>query len=161
MQTAHYILASSILWLAILIVLPFLISKARRRSYNDGFAEHQRLYQSYITALNKDVSQLAMAREDDQRKHGLTVANLNRNISELEQRILSYTGLAVTRADYDLLIAAVETLQLTRRTMKALKSQAQAERADTEAQAVAELARRIHSQLRNTPASAANMGEAA
>lgn len=161
MQPSHYILASGILWLATLIILPFLFSKARRRSYSAGFAEHQRLSNSYISALNKDISQLTDARAEDQRKHDLTVANLKRTITELEERILSYTGLAVTKADYDLLTSIADTLHLAERTLRALKSQTHADRAGSQSEAATGLAKRILAQLSGTPATTAGMEKAA
>ena len=161
MHPHQYALAAGILWLATLTVLPFLIAKARRRAYDEGFAEHQRQSNSYIAALNKDISQLAVARQEDQRKHDLTVANLKRTITDLEERIMSYTGLAVTRADYDLVLKATETLQLSQRTLKALKSQTQADLAGAQAEALAALGKRIHAQLRSTPATIARTEEAA
>ena len=161
MHPHQYALAAGILWLATLTVLPFLIAKARIRAYDEGFAEHQRQSNSYIAALNTDISQLAVARQEDQRKHDLTVANLKRTITELEERIMSYTGLAVTRADYDLVLKATDTLQLSQRTLKALKSQTQADIAGDQAEALAALGKRIHAQLRSTPATTARTEEAA
>ncbi|MFP5426381.1 MAG: hypothetical protein ACLGJA_11060 [Gammaproteobacteria bacterium] len=162
MQPHQYALAAGILWLATLTVLPFLIAKARRRAYDEGFAEHQRQSNSYIAALNKDISQLAVARQEDQRKHDLTVANLKRTISELEERIMSYTGLAVTRADYDLLSEAMETLRLAERTWKPMAGTAPTcVRAAAQIYGVEALAKRIHAQLRCTPATAVSTEVAA
>lgn len=152
MQPHQYALAAGILWLATLLVLPILIAKVHRRAYDEGFMEHQRQLNSYSAALNNDISQLVVAREEDQRKHNLTVANLKRTIAELEARIMSYTGMAVTRSDYERLLSTVEALRLAQRLHVALKAATQADRATELAAAVDELARRVHAHLRATPA---------
>lgn len=99
--------------------------------------------------------------EAEQRKHHHSVANLKRTITELEERIMSYTGLPVTRSDYDLLNNVAATLRLTQRTMKALKSDQLAKQAGEQANGVEAIAKRVHAQLRNTPASAAQAEVAA
>lgn len=113
--------------------------------------------QELITEKN---SQLREA-TDAQAKSDQTIANLKLTITELEERIMSYTGLAVTRADYDLVLKATDTLQLSQRTLKALKSQSQADIAGAQAEALSGLAKRIHAQLRSTAATTARMEEAA
>lgn len=150
MQPHQYALAAGILWLLTLIALPFVIAKIHRRAYDEGFAEHQSLFNNYSAALNKDISQLAVARKEDQLKHNLTVGNLKRTITELEERIMSYTGLAVTRADYEQLLAAAETLRLTERTLTAMKATTQGVRAGQQASNLDDLAKRVHAQLRTT-----------
>lgn len=95
-------------------------------------------------------------RETEQRKHHHSVANLKRTIAELEERIMSYTGLAVTKADYEKLVSAASTMRLAQRTFKALKSEAEATRAGAQADVIDGLAIRIHAQLRSTPATASN-----
>ena len=67
---------------------------------------------------------------------------------------MSYTGMPVTRADYELLTKVGATLQLAHLTMKALKSDQQASLATAQALRVDSLAKRIHSKLRSTPATA-------
>jgi len=74
---------------------------------------------------------------------------------------MSYTGLAVTRTDYELLISAIETLNLTERTLIAMKATQQASRASLQATQLGGLAKRIHTQLRETPAGATSAEEAA
>ncbi|MEG9622087.1 hypothetical protein [Pseudomonas guariconensis] len=100
-------------------------------------------------------------REAEQRKHHHTVANLKRTITELEERIMSYTGLAVTKSDYALLMETCRTLRVAEQTMKALKSQTQADLAGAQAEALSGLAKRIHAQLRSTAATTARTEEAA
>lgn len=101
-------------------------------------------------------------REAEQRKHHHTTANLKSTISELEQRIMSYTGMPVTRADYDLLISAAETLKLAERSWKALPgTEPGRQRATHQMQGIQALAMRVHFQLRSTPASAASVEAAA
>lgn len=111
--------------------------------------------------LRDERDELAVQLEAEQRKHHLAVANLKRMNSELEARIMSYTGLAVTRTDYDQLLATAETLRLANRTLTALKSEPQAARAGHQAEALDNLAKRIHAQLRATPASASKAEVAA
>lgn len=100
-------------------------------------------------------------RETEQRKHHHSVANLKRTIAELEERIMSYTGLAVTKADYEKLVGVASTMRLAQRTFKALKSKAEATRAGAQADVIDGLAIRIHAQLRSTPATASNTEAAA
>ncbi|WP_409295007.1 hypothetical protein [Pseudomonas sp. KCJK8670] len=88
--------------------------------------------------------------EAEQRKHHHTVANLKHTITELEERIMSYTGLAVTRADYEQILAAAETLRLTERTLTAMKATTQGVRAGQQASHLDDLAKRVHAQLRAT-----------
>lgn len=154
MQPHQYALAAGIIWLATLLVLPILIAKVHRHAYDEGFVEHQHKLNSYSAALNEDISHLVAAREEDQRKHNLTVANLKRTIAELEARIMSYTGMAVTRSDYERLLSTAEALRLAQRLHMALKAGAQADRASELATAADEIAKRIHAHLRATPASA-------
>lgn len=95
-------------------------------------------------------------REAEQRKHHHTVANLNRTITELEERIMTYTGMPVTRADYDLMINAAETLGLAEKTWKvAPGTEPWRHRAAQQRQDMQALAMRVHAQLRTTPSSTA------
>lgn len=102
-----------------------------------------------------------IAREAEHRRHHLSVANLKRTIAELEARIMSYTGMPVTRPDYDLLNKVAETLRLTQRTMKALKSDQVAKQSSEQANGVEAIAKRVHAQLRTTPATASTAEAAA
>lgn len=99
-------------------------------------------------------------REAEQRKHHHSVANLKRTIAELEERIMSYTGLAVTKSDYALLMETSRTLRVAEQTMKALKSQV-AHQAAEQAAGLQAIAKRVHAQLRSIPATAAHTEEAA
>lgn len=74
---------------------------------------------------------------------------------------MSYTGMPVTRADYELLTKVGETLQLAHRTMKALKSNQPASLATAQALGVDSLAQRIHAQVCSTPATASTAEAAA
>lgn len=100
-------------------------------------------------------------REAEQRKHHHTIANLKRAIDGLEDRIMSYTGLAVTKADYELLLNVIDTLNLTERTLTAMKATQQAARAGLQVTRLGDLAKRMHLELRERPASAVNAGAAA
>lgn len=165
MQPHQQVLALGILWLATLTVLPFLFAKARHRAFNRGLdTGKQRLkadLKLQIKGLQDDLDEARVHTEADQRKHHLAIAHLKGSIRELEARIMSYTGLAVTRADYELLISAIETLNLTERTLTAMKATQQASRAGLEATGLSDLAKRLHAQLRETPGCAANAGAAA
>lgn len=99
-------------------------------------------------------------REAEQRKHHHTVANLKRTITELEERIMSYTGLAVTKSDYALLMETSRTLRVAEQTMKALKSQV-ANQAAEQAAGLQAIAKRVHAQLRSTPGSVTQAEDAA
>ncbi|MNM57688.1 hypothetical protein D3C81_689020 [compost metagenome] len=165
MQPHQQVLALGILWLVTLIVLPFLFAKARHRAFNRGLdTGKQRLkadLKLQIKGLQDDLDEARIQAETDQRKHHLAIAHLKGSIRELEARIMSYTGLAVTRADYELLISAIETLNLTERTLNAMKATQQASRAGLQAAELSKLAKRLHAHLRDTPASCANAGTAA
>lgn len=100
-------------------------------------------------------------REAEQRKHHHSIANLKRTIAELEERIMSYSSLAVTKADYEKLVSVASTMRLAQRTFEALKSKAEANRAGVQAEVIDGLASRIHAQLRSPPATASNTEAAA
>lgn len=105
-----------------------------------------------------DESQLN--RKAEQFKHHQAVANLKGTIAELEERIMSYTGLAVTKSDYALLMETSRTLRVAEQTMKALKSEV-ANQAAEQAAGLQAIAKRVHAKLRSTPATAAHTEEAA
>ncbi|MFF7108138.1 hypothetical protein [Pseudomonas sichuanensis] len=172
MQPHQYALAAGILWLLTLIVLPCLFAKARCRAYERGFADgklaHQHTLKLQLQEARRDQEVLRAELEDTQRNcaqqldaRKARIAALKACIAELEARIMSYTGLAVTRADHDKLVVAADTLRLAQRTLTALKSEPQAARAGAQAEAIDDLAKRVHAQLRATPASAATAGAAA
>ncbi|NTY91954.1 hypothetical protein [Pseudomonas putida] len=165
MQPHQLVLAIGILWLTTLTILPFFFAKARHRAFNRGLdAGKQSLKADVklrIKGLQDDLDEAKVQAEADQRKHHTAIAHLKGSIRELEVRIMSYTGLAVTRADYELLTKVGETLQLAHRTMKALKSDQQASLATAQALSVDALAKRIHAQLRSTPATASTAEAAA
>ncbi len=90
------------------------------------------------------------------------IANLKGTISELEARIKSYTGLAVTKLDYEQLNKAAETLQLAQRTWETARgTEPWCVRAHNERLSIQALAQRIHEQLRITPANSTKVGELA
>ncbi|AZC35888.1 hypothetical protein [Pseudomonas chlororaphis] len=165
MQPHQYVLGAGITFLFLLAALPYLFGIARRRAFDQGkeigLAERDATNFARVRDLCADLDEIAIQREAENRKHLTTIANLKRNIVELEERITSYTGLAVTRADYERLLGAAETLRLTQRTLNALKSQSQATRAGAQAEAIDELAMRIHAQLRTIPTNASTAGTAA
>lgn len=165
MQPHQQVLAIGILWLFTLLVLPFLFTKTRSRAFHRG-VEVGKQYQKadlklQIKGLQNELDDSRIQSEADQRKHHLAVVALKASINELEARIMSYTGLAVTKADYEKLISASSSMRLAQRTFQALKSQPEADRAAIQADAIDELAKRIHAQLRDTPACSANAGASA
>lgn len=103
----------------------------------------------YYLASRSRLDELLVNREAEQRKDHHTVANLKRLIAELKERITSYTGLAVTKSDYALLMETSRTLRVAEQTMKALKSQV-ANQAAEQAADLQALAKRVHAQLRST-----------
>ncbi len=102
--------------------------------------------------LRAQLDESLINREAEQRKQHHTGANLTRTIVELEERIMSYTGLAVTKSDYALLMETTRTLRVAEQTMKALKSQV-ANQAGEQAAGLQAIAKRVHAQLRSTPGS--------
>ncbi|MBI6918197.1 hypothetical protein JET68_05240 [Pseudomonas monteilii] len=165
MQPHQQVLAIGILWLVTLAILPFLFAKARQRAFCRGLESGKQTLKAdlklRIRGLQEDLDEARVQAEADQRKYHTAIAHLKGRTLELEARIMSYTGLAVTRADYELLISAIETLSLTERTLTAMKATQQASRAKLEAAGLGGLAKRIHTQLRETPASAASAEVAA
>lgn len=172
MQPHQYALAAGIGWMITLIILPFLIAKARRLAYARGFDAGKTFHDQTLTLQLKEAKQSL----DDLRAELLrtqqtgnvqlaarqaSIAALKASISELEARIMAYTGLAVTKADYDKLVSASSTMRLAQRTFKALKTETEAARAGAQADVIDDLAKRIHAQLRSTPANGANAGAAA
>lgn len=165
MQPHQYILAASIAWLFTLIALPFLFATARRRAFDHGhaigLAARNTTHRHQMETLNRSLTNVAESHHDELRTHLRTISALRKEVAELEARIMSYTGIAVTRADYDQLLATANTLRLANRTLTALKSEPQAARAGHQAEALDDLAKRIHAQLRATPASASKAEVAA
>lgn len=158
MQPHQQVLAIGILWLFTLLVLPFLFTKTRSRAFHRG-VEVGKQYQKadlklQIKGLQNELDDSRIQSEADQRKHHLAVVALKASINELEARIMSYTGLAVTKADYDKLVSASSTMRLAQRTFKALKTEAEAARAGAHADVIDDLAKRIHAQLGSTPSAA-------
>ena len=165
MQPHQQVLALGILWLATLVVLPFLFATARRRAHALGFMDGQEVKEAAHThrvrQLERDLAD-KQAELDTARKAFTAHMEARREtIAELEARIMSCTGLTVTKADYEKLVSASSTMRLAQRTFKALKTEAEATRAGAQADVIDDLAKRIHAQLRSTPANGANAGAAA
>ncbi|WP_409261173.1 hypothetical protein [Pseudomonas putida] len=172
MQPHQYTLAAGIAWIVTLIILPFLIAKARRLAYARGFNEGKAFHDQSLTLQLREAKQA----QDDLRTElqrtqqtgnvelaarQASITALKASIRELEARIMSYTGLAVTKVDYEKLISASSTMRLAQRTFKALRTEAEATRAGAQADVIDDLAKRIHAQLRSTPANGSNTGAAA
>lgn len=166
MQPHQYALSAGIGLLIILAALPYLFGVARRRAFDQGkdigLAERDTTRAQQVRTLNDDLAEIAIQREAEQRKHLMTVANLKHTIGELEERIMSYTGMPVTRADYDLLTRGAETLRMAEKTWKAVPgTEPWSRRAAEEAHHLQDLAYRFRSQLRNSPVVDVNAEEAA
>ncbi|NER59805.1 hypothetical protein G3435_07040 [Pseudomonas sp. MAFF212428] len=164
MQLQHIAITLGALWLLTLIALPLLASVVSRRAKESGFAaglaQREADHTKQIAALNADVDALAKERLDEQRTHARTSEQRLEVIAELEARIMSYTGLAVTKADYEYLKNAAETLRLARNTWQKLQgTEPWCKRAYDECQGLLRLATRIHSELRKAPATAATVME--
>lgn len=172
MQPHQYALAAGIGWMITLIILPFMIAKARQRAYALGFEAGKTCIDQTLKLQLKDAqkvqeelrTELQSTRQDcsqrlEARQNSITALRVM--IAELYDRIPAHEGLAVTKSDYTQLVTAAATMRLAQRTFKALKSQPEAERAAAQADAIDELAVRIHAQLRSTPANGANAGAAA
>ncbi|MBA6095620.1 hypothetical protein H4C80_00455 [Pseudomonas juntendi] len=157
MQPHQQVLALGILWLVTLVVLPFLFATARSRAHALGFMEGQEVKEAAHThrvrQLERDLAD-KQAELDTARKAFTAHMEARREtIAELEERIMSYTGLAVTKADYQALISATETLETAGRTWKQLKgAEAWVARTEHQGRSLRELAGRVRNELRNEPA---------
>ncbi|CAM3933988.1 hypothetical protein [Pseudomonas wadenswilerensis] len=165
MQQQHYILALAALWLFTLAFLPFLFAKARTRAFDSGRAAgletRDAINSQQVASIRIERDELAIQLEAEQRKHLTIKAALQSRVKELEDRIMSYTDMPVTRADHDQLTKTAATLKLAGRTWKALQVAPQTQHAADQQLYIEGLAARVHSQLRITPAKPASAGEVA
>lgn len=166
MQPHQQVLALGILWLATLVVLPFLFATARRRAHALGFMEGQEVkevaHTHRVRQLERDLAD-KQAELDTARKAFTAHMEARREtIAELEERIMSYTGLAVSKADYQALISATETLETAGRTWKQLTgAEAWVARTEHQGRSLRALAQRVRNELRETSTEAVTPGEAA
>ncbi|MGB5957680.1 hypothetical protein [Pseudomonas sp.] len=130
-----------------------------------AYATSEQMAQAIRSALQQagflmrdDAYQLLRDRLAELKELRRTAATLKRTIAELEERIMSYTGLAVTRSDYALLMKATRTLRVAEQTMKALKSQV-ANQAAEQAAGLQAIAKHVHAQLRSTPGNVVTQAE--
>ena len=154
MQAQHILIGVSAAWFLTLALLPYLISRTNKRAQAIGYSQ-------------------GMATRDKERtkQEARLVRELTRRrtiIEELEERISSYTGLAVTRRDHQLLISAIETLAMAHSTwLPVAGTEPWRLRAKQQASDLTVLATRIAAELKNVPATAlaqpdnAQMGEVA
>ena len=165
MQPHQQVLALGILWLATLVVLPFLFATARRRAHALGFTEGKEIrdvaHAHSIRQLERNLAE-KQAELDTARKAFTAHMDARREtIAELEERIMSYTGLAVSKADYQALISTCETLETAGRTWKQLKgAEAWVARTEHQGRSLRELAGRVRNELRD-PATSTTEGEVA
>lgn len=168
MQAHHYTLAFAALWLTTLALLPFLFSRATARAKAVGHAaavqERDLHYSQQIEVLNSDLANLAKERKEEQSRFIRTMARRQKAIEELEDRVMSYTGLAVTHADHQLLRSAAESLALAFKTWSSMPGTEPCRgRATAQAHGLNALATRIGAELRMSPTSTPteSTGEAA
>lgn len=153
----NYILALATLWIFTLAILPFLFSVARRRAFENGLTagkvSGQAVNNHHIKTLEKALAD-KVTEFEDAKKNFTQAMNARRDvIAELEERVMSYTGLAVTTADHRLLVNTSETLALAFKTWAPLGgTEPWRERATTQANELNALALRISSELRAVPA---------
>lgn len=157
MQAHHYTLAFAALWLATLALLPLLLSRATARAKADGHAagtrERDLHYADRIEALNADLLRLGQQRVDEQTRFNRSMIQRQKTINELEERVMSHTGLAVTVTDLQHVRSASETLALAFKTWSSLPgTEPWRSRATTQAAGLNALATRIGSELRMAPA---------
>ncbi|MDU9391563.1 hypothetical protein [Pseudomonas sp. zfem002] len=153
MQAPHYMLALAVAWIVTLAMLPYLFAAARKRAYErgrtDGLDQRDALSWKRLQDLEGRVETHAVEREAEQRKHLHKTAALLGTITELEERIRAYTGLAVTAADHRLMTSAAETLLLANRTWGAMKgSEMWRDRAALESSALTRLGALVHAEVR-------------
>lgn len=168
MQQPHYILALGTLWIFTLAFLPFLFATARRRAFAHGLETGRNTRNTelkrYVKALETDLAYKA-AELDAAKKSFTQAMNARRDtIAELEARVMSYTGLAVTHTDHQLLRNAAESLALAFKTWSSMPgTEPWRGRATAQAHGLNALAFRIGAELRMAPAAAKieSVGDAA
>ncbi|POG01161.1 hypothetical protein BGP84_00660 [Pseudomonas putida] len=166
MQPHQQVLGLGILWLATLVVLPFLFATARRRAHALGFMEGQEAKEAAHThrvrQLERDLADKQAELDTSRKAFTAHMEARRETIAELEERIMSYTGLAVTKADYQALISATETLETAGRTWKQLKgAEAWVARTEHQGRSLRELAVRVRNELREPAAPTTDAGVAA
>lgn len=166
MQPHHQTIALAITWFATLVALPLLLSVARRNAHTLGVTEGQKtqltLHAIQIQWFEREIADKQAELGALQSRFDASVEACRRTVADLEERIMSYTGLAVTRADYEALISAGETLKLAKRTWTQLKgAETWAGRAEQQADQLRGLALRMQSELKGPGAATTVNGEAA
>ncbi len=153
MQAQHYTLALGVAWIFTLAILPFLFAKTRQRAYDrghaDGLKQRDAMAWKRLQDQDRALEQRAIDREKEQRQFLQTKAAMQGTIDELSARVMAYTGLAVTHQDHQLLTETAATLDLARRTFKAIKgTEVWQERTLNEAKGLRKLAELVHAEIR-------------
>lgn len=166
MQAQHYILALAVAWIATLTFLPMLFALARKRAFDLGHAtgleKRDAMNWQRLQALDNTLSEQAVSREQEQRQSLQVKAALQGRIKELEERVMSYTGLAVTANDLTLVNNAAETLDLAHRTFNAIKgTEAWRARSSSEASGLRSLVELMRVEIRQKNAASAAKPEVA
>lgn len=163
----HYqTLALIIAWSATLVALPLLLAVARRSAHARGIAEGQHIQQArhdnQVQWFEVEIASKQAELLDIQGRFDASMEARRKTIADLEERIMSYTGLAVTQADYQALANASETLKLAVRTWSQLKgADAWVERAKLQAGQLHRLALRVRGDLKSARVDAAEEGQVA
>ncbi|WP_028694361.1 hypothetical protein [Pseudomonas cremoricolorata] len=152
MQPHHQAIALAVTWLATLVALPLLLSATRRGAHSLGVDEGKQVQQALHTAQIKDLERAVADKRAElaylQAHFDNSMEARRLTIVDLEERIMSYTGLAVARADFEALVSASETLNLAVRTWWQMKgAELWVRRAEQQATYLRSLALRVQSEL--------------
>lgn len=166
MQPHHQTIALAIIGFATLVALPLLLSVARRNAHAIGVLDGQKIQQSRHAIQTQWFERAVAARQaeldDLQSRFDASIEASHRTVADLEARIMSYTGLALTRTDYDALVSACETLKLAVRTWTQLKgADAWVGRAEQQVGQLRGLALRLQSELKESRTLPTSKGEVA
>lgn len=166
MQPHHQTIALAITWFATLVALPLLLAVARRSAHALGVVEGQKTQQAHHAIqtqwFEREMADKQAKLADMQSRFDASIETRRKTVADLEERIMSYTGLAVTRTDYDALVSACEILKLAARTWRQLKgAEVWAGRAEQQAGELRGLAIRVQSELKHLRIITTGKGEAA
>jgi hypothetical protein len=166
MQPHHQIITLTATWLATLVALPLLLSVARRSAYALGVVKGQEAQQAHHAIqtqwFEREMTDKQAELDELQLRFDASIEARRKTVADLEERIMSYTGLAVTRTDYDVLVSACETLKLVVRTWRQLKgAEVWVGRAEQQSGELRGPAFQVQSELKELRALPTSKGEAA
>ncbi|MFR0674617.1 hypothetical protein ACLUUI_14340 [Enterobacterales bacterium AW_CKDN230030176-1A_HGKHYDSX7] len=165
MQPHHQAIALAVTWLATLVALSLLLSAARRGAHSLDSIKGQQSQHALHEVQVQDLEQAVADKQAEllrlQSRFDASMEARRLTIADLEERIMSYTGLAVARADFEVLVSASETLKLAVRTWSQMTgAEVWVKRAKQQADDLRGLALRVQDELKPSIAVPAN-GEAA